>query len=1183
MLPTSYDQILPQDTFEEWRLKLNDAINGLEDVAIVANEIEKISLLFSQDTSLSSGLDVHVRAGVIRNGSQSYDIPATLVSVANTNGIHIIYIDVLGAQILTAPLAGTPNINIIPLFRVTVLSGAITNIKDIRTWANVFVDTSLVLSAKQEEQIVATAGQTIFTTTLDDTYINNVSVYIDGLRIADGATLDYTVSSDAFNKIVVTLNAPATLGQEVLVVANQDDHSGNIKIVSETITAASNGQTTFVVTDPDLIPITSSFAVYVQGVRQHSFSILSANSFDIGYGVASGTEVLVVKNEASGSDNLTILEAGTNGQILFKKVVGLLNTVEWRDPLFDASAITSGILDDNRIPKATPLETYQGLRDDVFVTPSSLRGASLKSSIDHWHKRYFSSNSDFYIKSTQHPSHLQGFFGATSYGAVIANPEIVSSWGDINKHLPNCPLSAITGITTIPFDYSNSGNQIVVVSSEYGMAYIISSAGSFTNSNWVSYRPDQIGFAFDEKILDAQLMIHKKATDEPILFIVTQTSVGFYNCYRRTLASFIANSGGWASVLTGQTYPIILNAPVSRHNAGDTNDGLMLVACRDTVRIIRDTAEDGTLETITDTAIGAFSGSNYITTIMAVRNATAEDWDVLVGGTEGIIYRRNSVNLVTSVASAYTVVSYPVEISPTEIGKVNKFLPTNNGSIDQLFVLTDNIALSASNEIHSTYDTENNVIGGKLVHGMDFHAMTCGANTYSATNIANASKVVIQNEMGDISVGFPTASVGANTAAIRFMQNAIRAYTTKYSPAPVIEVVGVDSAGGLTAIGAKSPVNTVWAMLGNTQGGYPIPVSKDLLAVFAFKSIYETNGDDRYILAVAIDGVYVYCPSDSVNVRRFIKTARTTVNQTGFIPKCLKENDTNYYVPVVNKADTFVVYGAIAYGTPASVMTIGGYQLELSSIVGTFSVGNTLTWGGGSGTVKGIITNTRIVVDNVTNLSIGEGISNGLGATANVATDGIIRFEPIDGHKYQGINFYISPELGSSTTKVCYSDIANIATNKGAVQYLPVGGVGELPVPSGFNYTSIGTIAGIGGDTILVGTDNGKIYACEGDAISTPAWTLLSNTIDGVSVTTMGGIVQEIVTTGNNNVAIAKISNGRYYATPNGVDWFSVSIPTRTGNTISRISADDTSSLFFGENVINSIDNNPPSYYKITV
>lgn len=283
--------IVDENNFEEWKDKFNQLLNemfGVNSEVLIASPV---MLQFSHDVDSTSGLDFHYRTGLLRNETQIISLPAGFVTLAD-NATNIVYLsNVPGSEEVTSDILGSePTEEFIPLYEVVTSGGVITGVTDYRTY---FIKARGSAAGLPVEEYFPSlvAPQTVFTLTVTNTTYG-VGVYLNGSRLAKD--IDYSITGDQ----EITLTNPAQIGDDVLVVMRDLEGDFNFDPIEEIQTAGVGGQDVFTLAT---VPVSNKVAVYVQGVRQHSYTPDSvAGTITLGASVPEGTEVLFVVNDSAG-------------------------------------------------------------------------------------------------------------------------------------------------------------------------------------------------------------------------------------------------------------------------------------------------------------------------------------------------------------------------------------------------------------------------------------------------------------------------------------------------------------------------------------------------------------------------------------------------------------------------------------------------------------------------------------------------------------------------------------------------------------------------------------------------------------------------------------------------------------------------------------------------------------------
>lgn len=426
---------------------------------------------------------------------------------AAADGVHNIYVDCSGTpqiEIGAIPDVAFPTTPVIPLYRVET-SGSPSPVitqntdypEDLRTWASVAVDPSVITTGKIEyrEVLLAPASDVTAATLPTSLYSDSISVYVNGIRQSqEGTPPDYVITDDAgFIKVDFSPTI-YPVGTDILVVATEDDHNVSVVPKYSIHVVTTPAQSAFIVnptTEFQMEDNDSSVAVYVGGVRQTPDSSVytidgTTNTVTLSAGVTN-TTVMIIKNENAGS-SISSLPGGAVNDILTRTA----NGAEWKAPAFDASVINSGTIDPARIPFATIQECLEGLRTDVLVDPRGYFLARAKAELNSWTQNEIANNEDFLIAGST--TFFSGVTGqhllALKYGSVIQAPYIFDNFVDNRRK--NTPFTNLTSITVDPPFQTASGiidDQFILVSNEEGkIAYMshLANQKETTPTDWAN-------------------------------------------------------------------------------------------------------------------------------------------------------------------------------------------------------------------------------------------------------------------------------------------------------------------------------------------------------------------------------------------------------------------------------------------------------------------------------------------------------------------------------------------------------------------------------------------------------------------------------------------------------------------------------------------------------------------------
>lgn len=114
-----------EDTFNNWRVKINEMLNG----SIVGS--------FGYDDENSTNLNFIVKEGKLRLGSQVVNITESVAQLQPTQtNIVVLYTDPNINEVRVYTEGAVPPSYVIPLFRVVTDVNTVTNIEDLRTWVD---------------------------------------------------------------------------------------------------------------------------------------------------------------------------------------------------------------------------------------------------------------------------------------------------------------------------------------------------------------------------------------------------------------------------------------------------------------------------------------------------------------------------------------------------------------------------------------------------------------------------------------------------------------------------------------------------------------------------------------------------------------------------------------------------------------------------------------------------------------------------------------------------------------------------------------------------------------------------------------------------------------------------------------------------------------------------------------
>lgn len=312
--------IVDTNNFEEWKDKFNQLLSELFGVNSEVLIASPVMLQFSQDEDATSGLDFHYRAGLLRNETQIISIPAGFVTLAD-NATSLVYlVNIPGSEEVTHAIVGAePTEEFIPLYQVTTVAGAITNVIDYRTYFLKARGSAAGLPVEEYFPNLV-APQSVFTLTVTTTTYG-VGVYVNGQRLAKD--IDYTITGDQ----EITLTNPAQIGDNVLVVMRDLEGDFNFDPIEEIQVAGVGGQQIFTLTT---VPASNKVAVYIQGARQFSYTADSvAGTITLDESVPEGTQVLFVVNDSAGG-RAGVPVNPPEGKVLTSRSGGL--NYGWEDP-----------------------------------------------------------------------------------------------------------------------------------------------------------------------------------------------------------------------------------------------------------------------------------------------------------------------------------------------------------------------------------------------------------------------------------------------------------------------------------------------------------------------------------------------------------------------------------------------------------------------------------------------------------------------------------------------------------------------------------------------------------------------------------------------------------------------------------------------------------------------------------
>lgn len=1004
-------------------------------------------------------------------------------------------------------------------------------LEDVRTWAVAAIDADMPDNASSFEWAVVVAGSptSIITTTIPDSYIGNIGVYVDGFRKSSAVGVaEYTVGSTLAGFIELTFVDPIAVDSTVLVVVNEDAHQISTNPIVIEYPASITPEDTFdfsgdfTVEELSIYPSMERFlAVYVGGVRQSytTFTIIERNKIVLDSPVVN-TDVMFVVNEPNGLDGIAaLIEGGDDGDILYRTAT----SVRWGKPEFDASAVISGTLDAGVLPVATPKEAFDAIVNDKVLTPARSALQRYREIFSNWNVSEVGSYEDYYLTNfSSFPDDSGRHYIATKGGRIFRG--ITGNNGFEPAYWQNAPFSGVNAIAKTHDDYGFSYRSVVVV----GDKGKISIWGGDTYPKWVNYTVEDfptIGIDNTWNCIQVESFLRNAGGSGHSYAIVFEnsTKTAWKMCVFNV--GFVGLPDNTVTLVYDRT---LENAPTSKpvvksyiyKNVAGRNNSWRIDWF---VGNISKYCKDSYVPVVSNTITTAINGQKVIDFVIwntsnALGGAITPNGESAGANGSGITYGAlltdNGTVVITSQSNTN---SNPWHVSGDVI--------FSNATIDASFVQVCPSPL----ELNFQYDTlTNSELGRRIIAASqnNFSATTTNDANETAFNVKSFGSqfelpvrklaspahsqlfngatdfypTIIQNELADIASVIAVEGQSKTTNHSVAIAGITKAFTSENSPAPPIAISKVVSNGNVTIALAKAPINSIWIQTETNYGGVVIPFTDEIIDIFCEgQTDYLSFAPNAFFIVTATDVYY------SLDGFEWKSTPHGITIGTGngvYNASCAVDSTNS---PTVVAHYVFLIDGKITHSPNNTWATF-----DLEPFV-----------------ALGIGTYTEITAD------------------------------------VQAQKLFLIKSTDSDLYNISYSDIG-------------------LLTPT-VNVEKTGTFIALQFSDVLGGTiaieNNGDVWFLDSINLSV-VWVLNVLTVNGSTIANLGSGIQKLT---GRFALVARFSDDTMLVSANGKDWVRVEMPANTKNSLGEVTHNGAYAYFISESNLNNPTGKLPSYYKVVV
>lgn len=1024
---------------------------------------------------------------------------------------------------------------------------------DLRTWAVAAVDVISDLNpTKIEWSDTLLADATVITTTIPDTYIGHISVYVDELRKTDAlGSEDYTTNAVG-GFVEVTFTNPVLTGQKVLVVANQDDHVVTVPAIIVEFPSNPTPNDVFDFTATALegyvnVAHEGDIAVYVGGLRKGTgdYTITNINEITLTTPVTS-THVMFVANEANGLDGTAALElnGGLAGYILYKLNGG---TAEWRVASFPASAITSGTISISRLPVATTEEVFVGVATDKVVVPRDVALRRYKETLSRWLPCEVGKRSDFIPTNiSTYPAKLfgnkVGYLMGTRDGRIFCNPEDNTEFA--TKLIYNAPFP----LNWISAEYATSGmvssglGNLAVIAGDNGkiarkatsnllnpaIAWTDITLPSGIDTTWKCLQVEAQYHYQNQTLTNARWGTTGATASQTYayLFVFENADKTEYRVYA-TFKQFFSGTMYWRLLDTTATKPVIKSHVLVQklQTAGQERIPRIAWCVGNVYKYFKYTAGAA------NTGLDAAAASTVTFTEIAGENIV----DFWTWNTREL----NTANSEpTNSGNQYT---FGVVI--TDKGSIGVSVQSNGGALT-LYDVTGGGFLSPFDTIIKNLDNSSVNVG--VIHNSTYardlgrRIIGVSADGLPATTTRNDNTFVLKEvglgsafslpiakfltspylsffgDVDDITVGdvdkylaqlprgflfneqADMANVFADEGNVKTTNHTIavsgatKAFTSDKSPALPTALKKVVSNGLITIAAAKHPMDCIWVLTESNQGGTVVPFTENIIDIFC-------EGEQNFNRFFVMTTTKIYYSTDGLSWQS-------------------------------NTHGVVIGGGNGCYEMSAAREDIAGPSTKNHYIA----------------IVDGTLLCSRSNAYGWTTLAAWTSIDAG-----NKYIDSSSR--------HVGQRMFLLRDTDKFVYSVTYLELNNVSPS----------------ITLSFNQTTK-TIqcSNILPSRPFAIRPDGTLYMLN------VTWQLQSPTLAGIPIANFGN---DVVKMCGRKTLIIKTSVGKYYASANGVDWVDFILPFSDVSNIGDFSHNGNSYFFITETSINNPNGKLPTYYRAVV